>query len=190
MQVSSSPSSLEFVEPLAHRDAESHVGFLLLIFVFSGSCFRFIVLGFEHLLKACHISSPKEHCPEEQVKPRRHFSEFGKCLFRSFQQEDRGPTVLHSHNLWGCVQSLLVWLSLPLEPEVRLQILGTEGHVWWSRWRHTEWVPRMQLCVIWWNWRQRNFFEVLQAVSVTHKSPQNMQQWGKAWSKRWTRLVD
>jgi hypothetical protein len=81
MHISSSPSSLEFVEPLAHRDAESHVGFLLLIFVFSGTCFRFIVLAFEHRLKVYHISSPKEHCPEEQVKQGRHFSEFGKCLF-------------------------------------------------------------------------------------------------------------
>jgi hypothetical protein len=53
----------------------------------------------------------------------------------------------------------------------------------------------MQLCVIWWNWRQRNwrqrnFYQVHHPLSVTHKSPQNMQQWGKAWSKRWTRLVD
>ncbi len=102
MHISSSPSSLEFVEPLAYRDAESHVEFSLPYICVFRTCFRFIVLGFEHLLKVYDISGPKEHCPEEQVKQRRHFSEFGKCLFRSFQQET-GAQPYCIHIIYGVV---------------------------------------------------------------------------------------
>jgi hypothetical protein len=134
-----------------------------------------------------HTSSPKNR-PQEKVNKKRHLPEFGKGFSGSLQKEVRGPTVLHSHNFWGCVQPLLVQIvqiCLPVEPESRLQIPCTQGHVCRARWTYTEWVRRLQLCVLW-----SNLFEVDHPVSVTHKSPQNMQQWGKAWSKRWTNLVD